>query len=291
MSRNSYEKLLYSENGFEEYIRNSGVLGKLEALHKSLLQYYKDKNELRKLIKEGRVPENFSFPTSSTTIIAIAYKDGILMGSEKKVTAGYFTHSLDVEKIYRITPYFVIGGSGLVAEIEIVKNFLKEFINWYQNKYGEEPDTIRLSSVLYLISPFLWFSYYLVAGIGELYDKKKVVCYEIDTFLKLYVENYRAIGSGSVLGEFRGILESEWRKDITYSEALELLLKSLHSAVNFDHFSGNRNPLDFDIINITVNGIESVNLLDEVKKNKNIREYLKRKGYIIEYEEKENGRE
>ncbi len=58
---------------------------------------------------------------SSTTILGVVCKDGVVMGADRQATAGNLVVSKNVQKVVPINEYLVVSATGSVSDIEMQK--------------------------------------------------------------------------------------------------------------------------------------------------------------------------
>ena len=64
---------------------------------------------------------------TGTTIVAVTYEGGVLMGGDRRATMGNLISSRDIEKVYPADSYSVIGIAGAAGiAIEMVKLYQVE---------------------------------------------------------------------------------------------------------------------------------------------------------------------
>lgn len=205
---------------------------------------------------------------SGTTIIGLKYGEGIILASDTQTTAiggdVAYAYSLESKKIYIISKNLALAGTGLVAEINLVKDFLINFREYYEDRYEENFGVEKAAQILYLISPYLWFSGYILGG--KTSNSKNSLIYDISGFFYKESVNYIAQGSGALFGHAQGILDGDFKPELKKEQAIALVLKALKIAKQRDVFSGG----DQQIILIE----NSSNKIKELSKEE-IKKYLK----------------
>ncbi len=203
---------------------------RLDAPEKDMHDYLQD---FRK--KTGR-PEAMMKDTG-TTLVALVYRDGVIMGADRKTSAGDWTYGLEAKKIVKISPTIALAGTGLVPEINLVKEFLMEYRTWFRSEYDEEISVEQLSKVFYWMSQNVCESAYLMGGFS---GDGIPMLYDLDTFYRESVSQ-KAHGSGGFTGHASGVLEADYKRNMTEEQAMKLIVKALVTAEKLDHFSGTSN--------------------------------------------------
>lgn len=185
---------------------------------------------------------------TGTTILGIVCKDGIVMASDRRVSVGHLIYSKEGEKARQLNDYLVFSGCGSATEVQKVAQVLKAELRLKELKSKSRP-TVRESASL-LSNIQVQGSAFLIAGIDEngvfsLYDI-------LGGFLD-EIEDYTAsVGSGMQF--VLGLLERQYKKNLTVKEGIELAKEALKSSTQRDSASGN----GIDIYTITKEGIKKV---------------------------------
>ncbi len=185
---------------------------------------------------------------TGTTTLALKCKDGVVLGSDTRVTAGYFVAHKIGKKIFMIRPYIAVTIAGVVADAQAIIDILKYNVNLYELKYGKQVSAKAaarlLSFILYRNRMFPLITELIVAG----KDLDGFSIYKLDPFGSLIKDNYTVSGSGSPIA--MGVIESEYSEDLSVNEGISLAAKALLSAMKRDVASGD----DFNIAVIDEKG-------------------------------------
>lgn len=201
---------------------------------------------------------------TGTTTLAIKCKDGVVLGSDTRVTAGYFIAHKTGKKIFKIKDHLAVTIAGVVADAQAIIDSLKFYANLYEVNYGRLMNTRSaaklLSLILYQNRLYPLITELIVAG----RDNNKYSIFKLDPFGSLIEDKYAVSGSGSTIAV--GIIESEYREDISINEGIQLAIKALVSAMKRDIGSGD----DFNIAIISDDGYRE---LDKETKEKYLTEF------------------
>lgn len=185
---------------------------------------------------------------TGTTTVAIKCKDGIVLGADTRVTAGYFIAHKRGKKIHMITPYIAMTIAGVVADAQVIINVLRYNVNLYEiriNKKMTVKSAARLLSlVLFNNRLFPYITELIIAG----KDMTEFNIYRLDLFGSLIKDRIVATGSGSSIAI--GVLESEYKEDLSVKDGIKLVAKALLAAMKRDVASGD----DMDIAIIDEKG-------------------------------------
>lgn len=186
---------------------------------------------------------------TGTTILGIVCKDGVVMASDRRVSIGSgMVYAKNSEKARILNDYLVFSGCGSATETQKVSQLLKAELKLKELKSKTRPTVREAASLLSNIQ--VQASAFLLAGLDE---NGKISLYDVLGGYLDEVEDYTAsVGSGMPF--VLGLLERQYKKDITVKEGVELAKESLKSSTQRDEASGN----GIDIFTITKDGIKKV---------------------------------
>lgn len=175
---------------------------------------------------------------SGTTTVGVMFKDGVVIGTESQATAGYTVASKTAQKLFEINKFTAATISGGVADAQYVVDQIKALSKLREVEDGKVPEPKYIANVTRNIL-FSGRSYFLammiVGGYSQNEDKGKL--YGIDLLGTLFEEdNYLSFGSGSPFS--LGVLESDWKPNLTKDEAIELIKTAISSSRERDAASG-----------------------------------------------------
>jgi proteasome beta subunit len=181
-----------------------------------------------------------------TTTVGIAVKDGVVLATDKRVTAGYYIAHKRGEKIWKIDDHVAATMSGGVADLQSVLSFLTLRAREYKMEY-KKPIPIRalvnyVSLILFYSRPYIYLVHSIIGGVDE---EEGAVLYMTDWLGAITKEKYVATGSGSPYA--MGALEVGYREDLTLEDAVNLAIKAVKAAIRNDPGSGE----GIDVITIT----------------------------------------
>jgi proteasome beta subunit len=191
-----------------------------------------------------------SIMKTGTTILGIVCKDGVVMAADRRGSAGGIVLAKNEQKVFPINNYIMMAGCGLAMEIQKIPKLLAAELKLKELRSKTRPsvkDAINLLSNIRLSGQ----SAFLLGGFNE---DGKVELYSADPVGHITrVEDYDA-NFGSGMPYVLGLLERQYKKDISTKEGIELAIESLKSSTQRDMASGN----GIDVFTITKSGIKKV---------------------------------
>ncbi len=174
-----------------------------------------------------------------TTIVGIKTKEGVVLGSDRRASKGFFIGSKITQKIAKVDDTLAIAIAGQLSDAEYLIRVAKAERKLLELRRGF-PLTVKESSRLItniayssLKSYQPYFVELLVAGV----DDNGGHIYAADMSGALTTEDFASSGSGSPIAY--GVLESVYHKNITNEEAKEIATKAVATAMERDPGSGN----------------------------------------------------
>jgi proteasome beta subunit len=186
-----------------------------------------------------------------TTIVAVTYAGGILMGGDRRATMGNLISSRDIEKVYPADSYSVIGIAGAAGiAIEMVKLYQVE-LEHYEKIEGItlslDGKANRLAAMIrgnlgaamqgLAVVP-LFAGYDLDAAPGA--APGRIFSYDV-TGGNYEERGYAAVGSGSLFA--KNSLKKTWRSGLPADAAVRTVVESLYDAADDDSATGGPDPV------------------------------------------------
>lgn len=197
---------------------------------------------------------------TGTSLVGIVCKEGIVMAGDRKTTAGgQIVMNKNKQKVVAINDYLVVSGTGTASDIEMLKKLVSAELKLKQLKDNRRPTVKEAANLIGMISyknirqpsmiPF-------IAGImaGGINENGTTELYSIEPAGSAQkVEDYDANFS-SGMPYILGLLERQWKKDLTIEQGVELAIESIKSSSQRDTASGH----GVDVFTITKDGIKQV---------------------------------
>jgi proteasome beta subunit len=174
-----------------------------------------------------------------TTIVGIKTSEGVVLGSDKRASKGFFIGSKIVQKIAKIDDTLAVAIAGQLSDAEHIIKLTKAERRLMELRRGF-PLTIRESTRLIANIAYSGLRNYqpyyvelLVAGV----DKDGSHVYAADMSGAITEEDFASSGSGSPIAY--GVLESLYHTEITNTQASDIALRAVSAAMERDPGSGN----------------------------------------------------
>lgn len=174
-----------------------------------------------------------------TTIVGIKTREGVVLGSDKRASKGFFIGSKITQKIAKIDDTLAIAIAGQLSDAEYLIKMAKAERKLMELRRGF-PLTVKESTRLIANLAYSGLKNYqpyfvelLVAGV----DEEGSHIYTADMSGAIIGEDFASSGSGSPIAY--GVLESVYRSDLTNEEAKEVAAKAVKAAMERDPGSGN----------------------------------------------------
>jgi len=200
------------------------------------------------------------FKKTGTTTLGMVCKDGVVIATEKRATMGTLIAHKETKKLYKIDDHIALATAGLVGDLQTLARYLNAEANLYRLKRDVK---IPVESAATLMGNILnqrkFAPYYVQLIIGG-YDSTGGHVFSLDAAGGAIPDKYTSAGSGSPY--VFGVLEDNYKEDITIDEGINLAVRAITAAMNRDSASGG-------MINVAVinkNGFKEIPE-DEIKKN------------------------
>ena len=184
------------------------------------------------------------------TTIGVVCQDGVILASEKRVSYGYLIVSKGGKKVFKITKKIGAACAGLVSDMQILIREVGAYSNLYELDVNRR---ISVRSAAKLMSNLL-FSRRLAPLITQTIvggmDDTGASLYVLDVLGSVIPDTYAVVGSGTEIAI--GILEEEYKENITIKEGKQLVIRAIKSAISRDTLSGD----GIDFLIITKDGIQ-----------------------------------
>lgn len=196
---------------------------------------------------------------TGTTILGIICKNGVIMASDRRATAGHLILSKNTKKAVKINDYLVMSGTGNASDIEMQKKIIAAQLKLKELKSKKRPTVKEAANLVGIITyqnirqPTMIPSIVgtLIAGFNEDGTTELYTIEPAGTAMK--VDDYDA-NFGSGMPFVLGLLERQYREDMTIEEATKLAIEAIKSSTQRDVGSGS----GIDVFIITKDGIKQV---------------------------------
>lgn len=191
-----------------------------------------------------------------TTTIGLITKDAVVLAAEQKSTMGYMVDSKVAQKIFQLDGHIGLTIAGSVGDALAMVRLLKAQLKLFKLERG--PITIKgaatlLSNILQGSKYFPYMNQFILAG----YDKEPGV-YSMDPLGGFDVKDkFYSTGSGSPFAY--GVLEAEFKENMTVDDAVALVVKAIRTAIERDIGSGGK---EIQVAVIDKNGFRELSKQD-----------------------------
>jgi len=196
---------------------------------------------------------------SNTSLVGITCRDGIVLGADRRVTAGNLVVDKKYQKILRVNEYLVVAYTGGVADAQLTNKLLAAELRLKELRAKSRPTVQEAAQLVAMMTyrnirtPAMLMNIVgtLITGFNE--DGTSEL-YTIEPAGGVYkVKEYDANFS-SGMPYILGLLERLYKKDLSVKEGVELAKECLKSSTQRDTGSGN----GIDVFTITKDGIKQV---------------------------------
>jgi proteasome beta subunit len=174
-----------------------------------------------------------------TTIVGIKTKEGVVLGSDRRASKGFFIGSKITQKIAKIDDTLAVAIAGQLSDAEYMIKVAKAERTLMELRRGF-PLTVRESARLIANLAYSGLKNYqpyfvelLVAGV----DHEGGHILAADMSGAITDEDFASSGSGSPIAY--GVLESAYSKDLTNENAKQIASKAFAAAMERDPGTGN----------------------------------------------------
>ncbi|MEN7982282.1 MAG: proteasome subunit beta [Nanoarchaeota archaeon] len=196
---------------------------------------------------------------TGTTILGIVCRDGVVMASDRQITAGNLVVGKNYPKTILINDYLTISFTGMVSDAQRVPKLLVAELKLKELKSRTRPTVKQAANLLSSISYHGIRQHsmipqqagFLLGGFNEDGSSELYTIEPAGSVVK--VEDYDA-NFGSGMPYVLGLLERQYKKSIDVNEGIELAKEALKSSTQRDTASG----YGIDVFTITKEGIKKV---------------------------------
>jgi proteasome beta subunit len=171
-----------------------------------------------------------------TTTIGAVCKDGVVLATERRATAGNLIANKSTQKLFKIDQNLGITVAGLVGDAQVLARYLKAEVALYRLRRGQaltaEGAATLLANILNGNRMFPYYAWLILGGV----DAKGGHVYSVDPAGGSIEDRFVSVGSGSTFAY--GLLEEGYSRDMSVSDGVDLALRGLTAAMKRDSASG-----------------------------------------------------
>ncbi|XP_066249421.1 proteasome subunit beta type-5-like [Euwallacea similis] len=191
---------------------------------------------LSQLVKDESGREiNIQFDHGTTTL-GFMYKGGVILAVDSRATGGAFIGSQTMKKIVEINDFLLGTLAGGAADCVYWDRVLAKQCRMYELRNRER---ISVAAASKLMSNMVYNYKGMGLSMGMMlagWDKRGPQLYYIDSEGTRTPGKVFSVGSGSIYAF--GVLDSEYKWDLTDEEAYDLGQRSIYHATHRDAYSG-----------------------------------------------------
>ena len=171
-----------------------------------------------------------------TTTIGLVCKDGVVLATERRATAGNLIANKMTQKLFKIDGNLGITVAGLVGDAQVLARYLKAEVALYRLRRGApltaEGAATLLANILNGNRMFPYYAWLILGGV----DGKGGHVYSVDPAGGSIEDKFVSVGSGSPFAY--GVLEEGYSRDMSVADGVDLALRGLTAAMKRDSASG-----------------------------------------------------
>tara|TARA_B100000214_G_scaffold92460_1_gene63926 strand:- start:36 stop:662 length:627 start_codon:yes stop_codon:yes gene_type:complete len=171
---------------------------------------------------------------TGTSTVGITFDGGVVVGADHRATMGHFIANKSVQKLFRISDNIALTTAGLVGHAQSLSRVLAAELKLFELK-RDMPMTVKGAATFTanILSGRPHYVQLLIVGV----DPSGPSVYSIDSAGGSIPDTYCATGSGSPY--MYGVLEDQFKTDMSKDQALSLAAKALLASAQRDAASGN----------------------------------------------------
>ncbi|MGI0091978.1 MAG: proteasome subunit beta [Nitrososphaerales archaeon] len=169
------------------------------------------------------------------TVVGLTYKDGLVLGAERRVTLGGFIVSKTAKKTFKVTSSVGAACAGMIGDMQIL---IKELQSYVKIRELEIRRPLPANSVAKLLSVIMFerrfapmITQVMIGGV----DTKPRI-WILDPLGSIIPDDYAAVGSGAEIAI--GVVENAFSENLSEDEAKNIAVRAIRSAIKRDVSSG-----------------------------------------------------
>jgi proteasome beta subunit len=171
-----------------------------------------------------------------TTTLGLVLRDGVVLATDMRATAGYFVSHKHAQKLFKIDDHLGATIAGRVADAQTIMDYAQVEASLYKLQRGV-PMNVRaaarlIANILFQSRYMPYYLQSLIAGV----DPTGPHLFILDLLGNLVEEKSVSTGSGSPF--VYGLLEDQYNEGMTVEEGKSLAVRAVHSAMERDAASG-----------------------------------------------------
>jgi len=173
---------------------------------------------------------------TGTTTVGLIAKECVVLASDQRATMGFLIANKTAKKIFKITDRIGATIAGSVADAQAIMGLLAAEAKLFEIQRGRP---IRVKALTRLLSNIMFQGrglYMLQCLVGG-FDDEGAQVYYTDYVGSVIPDKFVSTGSGSPVA--LGVMEAEYKEDLTKKKAIELGVRAIAAAIERDAATGN----------------------------------------------------
>jgi len=194
-----------------------------------------------------------------TTTLAFKYNGGVVVAVDSRASAGAYIASQTVKKVIEINPFLLGTMAGGAADCSFWERYLGMRCRMFELNQKQRISVAAASKILSNIT-YQYKNYGLSMGTMICgWDQSGPQIFYVDSDGERLKGNLFSVGSGSTFAY--GVLDTGYREDMSFDEAIELAQRSIFAATFRDAYSGGT----VRVYHIDVNGWKRIQETDSME--------------------------
>ncbi len=194
---------------------------------------------------------------TGTTTIGIVCKDGVVLAADKRATAGNLIVDKRAEKVHIINEDVAVTIAGTVSDAQLLIKLIKAELKLKEVRTGKKATMKEAANLLGGLQYSNIRRMSMMPGIAHflLGGRDKLGTHLYDLFPDgsvTKIRDYVSSGSGSVFAY--GVLESQYKENMTTDDGVALAVKCINASLQRDTYSGN----GIDVLVVKDSGLRKV---------------------------------
>ncbi|EIT73903.1 putative proteasome component Pre3 [Aspergillus flavus] len=171
-----------------------------------------------------------------TSIMAINFKDGVILGADSRTTTGAYIANRVTDKLTQVHDTIWCCRSGSAADTQAVADIVSYHLNMYSITNNEAPSTQVAASLFQELcyeNKDMLSAGIIIAGYDPRHGGQ---VYSIPLGGSLHKQPYSIGGSGSTY--IYGYCDANWKENMTEEEGINFVRGALREAIKWDGSSG-----------------------------------------------------
>ena len=181
-------------------------------------------------------PETYYEKSLGTTIMALVYDGGVMLGADSRTSSGSYIANRVADKIWPITKNIFACKAGTASDTQFLLQTTKNYMSQFAIEYNDKPP-VKVAARILQQYQYEYKDYLSAALIVAGVDNLEGPCvYSVGMGGTLLKQDIALNGSGS--GYIYGYVDEHFKKNMTKQEAKDFIKKAVSLAMFRDNSSG-----------------------------------------------------